>query len=200
MSQMDSKPSQSGPINMNMNNINMVGAGTPGGMEHGAPPRGGSNNERQLLNTYIYDYFIKNDMLDCAKAILRSPGADILFEGNYRPSPGRPKQEGDMNGVDEDAMDSSDDRQNGDDPKNIKDFPPPKVPPHQNSFLFEWWACFMDIYCARNKGPASQAANAYVNHAQVGCTPVRNAGSNLLVNRRCSNARETRCSSGPPNT
>lgn len=175
MSQMESKPSQQGPINMNMNNISMPGAGTPAGMDHAAAlPRAGSS-ERQVLNTYIYDYFIKNDMMDCAKALLKNPTSEVQFDGNYRHSPSnRPKQETDMNGVDDDAMDSGDGRENGEDAKNIKDLPPAKVPPHQGSFLLEWWCCFMDIYWARNKNSqASNAATAYVNNAQVRVPLVR---------------------------
>lgn len=171
MSQMDNKPSQPGPgMNININNIGMAG-GIPGGMDTGAQQRAAGHSERQTLNTYIYDYFIKNDMLECAKALLKNPSADVQHDGNFRNSPsGRPKHEGEMNGVDDDTMDSGDRQgEDGDEPKSVKDLPQPKVPSlHGSSFLLEWWCCFTDIYWARNKHTnASNAANAYVNNTQV---------------------------------
>ena len=169
MNQMDNKPQQPGPINMNQNNINMAGGATPAGMEHQVPTRSADSESRRMLDTYIYEYFIKHDMAECARAMLNCPNADVQMDGNYRPSPdGRPKKEGDMNGVGDDAMDSGD-GDNGEDSKSAKNLPAPKgVPTHPGSFLYEWFTCFMDIYYARNKLPgASMQANAYVNNAQV---------------------------------
>ena len=76
-----------------------------------------------------------------------------------------------MNGIDDDSMDGSDGPRPGEDgeDKDIKNLPPAKVPTTiPGSFLLEWWCCFMDIYWARAKGNASQAANAYVTQTQVG--------------------------------
>jgi len=180
MSQMDQKPPQAGQ-NMNMNMNNMGGmAGGASGMEHGATPRGNTGagfDGRQMLNTYIYDYFCKNDMFECANALLKTSDAEVQVDRNFRPSPSRrpQKHENDgnvMNGIDEEAMDNDGQRQDdGDDAKNIKDLPPAKVPSTSpGPFLLEWWCCFMDIYWARAKGNASVAANAYVNQTQV-CAP-----------------------------
>lgn len=159
----------------------MVGAGGgPPGMEqqqqHG-PPRtsGAAYDGRQMLNTYIYDYFCKHNMYDCANALLKSPDAEVQVDTNFRPSPSRRPQkhesEGNgMNGIDDDSMDGSDGQRTGEDgdEKDIKNLPPAKVPTTiPGSFLLEWWCCFMDIYWARAKGNASQAANLYVTQTQV---------------------------------
>jgi hypothetical protein len=181
MSQMDQKAPQPGQnMNMNMNNMGGMVGGAPG-MEHGAAPRGSSAaayDGRQMLNTYIYDYFCKNNMFECALALLKSPDAEVQIDGNFRPSPSRRPQkhesDGGMNGIDDESMDGSDGQRQGDDSddiKNIKDLPPAKVPTAiSGSFLLEWWCCFMDIYWARAKGNASVAANAYVSQTQV-CAP-----------------------------
>lgn len=169
---MDNKPSQPGP-NMNMNNMGMVG-GAPG-MEHGATPRGATGDGKHLLNTYIYDYFCKNNMFECANALLKSPDAEVQVDRNFRQSPSRRQQkhEGDgnaMNGIDDETMDGADGQrqgEDGDEPKTIKDLPPAKIPAViSGSFLLEWWCCFTDIYWARTKGNASVTANAYVNQTQ----------------------------------
>lgn len=179
MSQPDQKPPQTGPnMNMNLNNIGGVVGGAPG-MDHGAARgnTGAGFDGRQMLNTYIYDYFCKNDMFDCANALLKAPDAEVQVDANFRPSPSRrpQKHENDgnvMNGIDEEPMDGDGQRQDdGDEAKNIKDLPPAKVPTSiSGSFLLEWWCCFMDIYWARTKGNASIAANTYVNQTQV-CDP-----------------------------
>ncbi|KAF8540715.1 hypothetical protein BDD12DRAFT_564636 [Trichophaea hybrida] len=177
MSQMDQKAPQPGQnMNINMNNMGGMVGGAPG-MEHGAAPRGSSAayDGRQMLNTYIYDYFCKNNMFECANALLKTPDAEVQTDLSFRPSPSRRPQkhesDGGMNGIDDESMDGSDGQRHGDDGddvKNIKDLPPAKVPTAiSGSFLLEWWCCFMDIYWARAKGNASSAANAYVSQTQA---------------------------------
>ncbi|KAI5802429.1 hypothetical protein FPQ18DRAFT_9278 [Pyronema domesticum] len=180
MSQMDQKAPQPGPMNMHMNNMGGMVGGAPG-MEHGGAPRGAQQavfaggDGRNLLNTYIYDYFCKNNMFECANALLKTQDAEVQLDPNYRPSPSRrpQKHEGDggMNGIDDDSMDGNDGQrhgEDGDDAKSTKDLPPAKVPTTiSGSFLLEWWCCFMDIYWARSKMPASVAATAYVNQTQA---------------------------------
>lgn len=173
---MENKPSQTGPnLNMPMSGMGMgmaagaqVGMGGPGVATRGhiPPPEG---KERQLLHTYIYDYFLKNNMFDCAHSMIKSSEADVSYEGHFRRSP-RQKHEGEMNGIDEDAMetgDGSNQRDGDEEPKTIKDLPVPKVPAESGSFLFDWWCCFMDVFYARNKAPASVAAQTYVQQTQV---------------------------------
>jgi len=138
-----------------------------------------------MLNTYIYDYFCKNEMFECANALLKAPDAEVQVDNNFRSSPSRrpQKHENDgnvMNGIDEEPMDGDGQRQDdSDEAKNIKDLPPAKVPTSiSGSFLLEWWCCFTDIYWARTKGNASVAANAYV-HTQV-CDPNLWEGASYL--------------------
>lgn len=155
---------------MNMN-MGMGGVGTPVGMDGaaGGPSAGSSGppnqRERHMLNTYIYDYFLKHDMLDCAKALLKT--SDVAID---RPQD-RTKHEGNMNGVN-DPMDTGDDSRNDnfEDAKNVRDLPPAQVPTKAGQtagggFLLEWWYCFMDIYFARTRtgGGGSQAAQAYIH-------------------------------------
>jgi hypothetical protein len=175
MSQMENKPSQPGPNMSGMNlgmPMGMVGANPGGGMGPVAPR---PQSEKQLLNTYIYDYFLKMDMFEVAHALVKHPDSEIAHDGNFRRSTSRRQQkhEGDgmMNGIDNDAMDSSDGaKDDGDEPKGIKDLPTPNVPKDcPGSFLLDWWCCFMDVYAARTKMPATAAAQAYVNSTQV-CT------------------------------
>ena len=160
---------------MNMNNMGGM-AGRAPGMEPGAVPQGSVYDGRHLLNTYIYDYFCKNDMQDCARALLGTPNAAVMTDDSFRPSPSRRPQkhepDGGMNGIDDESMDGSDGHRQGDDaddPKNVKDLPPAKVPTGMSgSFLLEWWCCFTDIYWARSKAHhATPLASAYVNHTQV---------------------------------
>lgn len=150
---------------MNMN-MNMGMGGAPGGMDAAAGPAI-HPSERKLLNTYIYDYFLKNDMLDCAKTLLKSTQPSEL---TLQDPKDRPKSENQMNGVDDDAMDTGDGSraEMADNAKSTSDLPKPHVPTTTTgSFLFEWWCCFMDIYFARMKnGQATAAAQAYVQ--QVG--------------------------------
>lgn len=150
---------------MNMN-MGMGGVGTPSGADGG--PAGGPSgqapgtHERRLLNTYIYDYFLKHDMLDCAKAMLKTHG-DVAAPSD------RTKHEH-MNGVD-DPMDTGDDsrNENYDDAKSVRDLPAAQVSSKTpqtagGGYLLEWWNCFMDIYFARaGARQGSQVAQAYVN-------------------------------------
>lgn len=145
-------------MQMNMNNMGMGG-----GMETGAPPPG---TERKLLHTYIYDYFLKHDMLDCAKSMLRAKEAgDINFEKD------RTKHEGQMNGVDDDAMDTDNPLRPEliDNAKSVNDLPKAVTPNSaQGCYLLEWWFCFMDIYFARSKqGSPSQNAQQYMQQVSL---------------------------------
>jgi len=142
---------------------NTVGPGPS--QTNGNPP----DSLRKLLNTYIYDYFLKNELYGCADAFLKS-NVPINFPDQTKLSPGR-RREGDVNGVDDSSMetDSKDDLHS----KAADKLPIPNVPSDcpDNSFLFDWWCLFWDIYSAQRSkkpkpgdaGPALQ----YVQHTQV---------------------------------
>ncbi|KAG0640930.1 hypothetical protein HOY80DRAFT_1008772 [Tuber brumale] len=179
MSQADSK------VGMNINVLNMgMGVGGPAGinMNGGPGPRPVStSNEKLLLNTYIYDYFLKHDMIETARSLINEAELQTLpNDGSRRPSPARRAQKHDpdgsiVNGIDDNAMDTGEGSQrkteDGEDGvKRGDDLPRPKVPsdcPH-GSFLFDWWCLFWDIFAARSGGGKNtQAAAVYVAQTQA---------------------------------
>jgi len=137
---------------------------------------GGQSNERTLLNTYIYDYFLKNHMHDCAQAILRE--GEVLANGSRRASPSRRPQKHDAdgnimtNGVD-DAMENAD----GSGPRKTEDgedaergFPLPNVVGiQQGCFLLDWWLLFWELYGVRtNTKAGTLQATQYLQNTQAG--------------------------------
>ncbi|KAK8208308.1 camp-dependent protein kinase pathway protein [Phyllosticta capitalensis] len=145
--------SQGGPVGGTplMNN-----GGTPlannGGVRGPADPQ-------TLLNTYIYDYFLKNHHWDLARQVKNELHPNTKPGSGLKPSPGRR----DVNGVD-DAMDtdSKDDLH-----KCPDDLPQAAVPSDatENSFLFDWWSQFWDIFNAhRQRQPGTRASFQYLQH------------------------------------
>ncbi|KAL1611940.1 hypothetical protein SLS60_000163 [Paraconiothyrium brasiliense] len=127
-----------------MANMNAGGGpldGTPI-MGNGQRQPGNGMDPRDLLNTYIYDYFMRTDNHKLAKAML---DADLNMNLKNKPSPsGR-----NVNGVD------------------AGDLPLPNMPGNQateTSFLLDWWVQFWDIFSAargrQNKG------SQYIAHAR----------------------------------
>ncbi|KAK6339000.1 hypothetical protein TWF696_009796 [Orbilia brochopaga] len=176
---------EGGTPNINMNNLNQMtnlaagGVQVPAGMLQAQPNpnmSNGSNSkavERNLLNTYIYDYFIRHDMYDSARAILQEaevstePGTSVR-----RGSPSRRAQKHDpdgnmINGID-DPMDS-DRKDDGEGSERGADLPLPKVPQDSSggSFLYDWWSLFWDIFGARTGKSVSGPAITYVNQVQA---------------------------------
>lgn len=166
-----------------MNNVNMANMGPMGGpvggppmMNNGAtggPQQGGAQRQLQahqdnrlLLNTYIYEYFLRYGMFDCARAILNSD-AQIKVQ---KDSPGgRRDENGNLlgNGLGDDHMDT--DSKEEMDQKRPDDLPAPQIPtPLPDScFLYEWFCLFWDMLNAqKGKGSNGQVAQ-YVQHAQV---------------------------------
>jgi hypothetical protein len=157
-----------------MNHMNMAGmnpgAGGPVGgipmMNTGssAPrndPNGHNSNNPSdpvvLLNTYIYDYFLKKGYHDCARALVQDESVPI----NTTKSPRRDTE---VNGVDSEMGDSKDDIK-----KIPDDLPRPSLigDSQHSSFLFEWWTLFWDIWAAQRKKGRSPDAMQYLQHAQV---------------------------------
>lgn len=171
-----------------MNNLAMsvitngaVGMGSGGPSSQGVLNGGGLNmhrgnaaiapNEKTMLNTYIYDYFLKNDMLNAARALLEE--ADITTKPVSQR--GSPPQKHDPDGNPVHGMDDSMDTDRKEDiegrDRRADDLPLPKVPGDcpQGSFLYDWWGLFWDIFGARNGGKptASASAMTYVSNTQV---------------------------------
>ncbi|KAF5016581.1 hypothetical protein F66182_11695, partial [Fusarium sp. NRRL 66182] len=110
------------------------------------------------LNTFIYDYFLKRGQFDVARMLLNDDNIKLDTD-DAKSSPNH------MNGVDGDTSmgDTKDDKIRIPD-----DFPRPRVPMDSgNSFLYEWFSLFWDIFAAqRKRPPMNQMAQAYVNSSQ----------------------------------
>lgn len=159
--------------NAGMANMNPMPGPMPGvpmaGMNNGAPNPAAAaafvarqhqqqnNDQRGVLHTYIYEYFIRYGMYDCARAMLQSEQPlNVQKDG---------KGNG-MNGVDE-SMDT--DSKDGVDSKQPDDLPNPRLPmpASDSSFLYEWFCLFWDIFNAQRSKPANGNVNQYVAHTQV---------------------------------
>lgn len=163
-------------VNVNMPNMNPMGGPVGGGapvpmMNNGAMnPQGGPaalgprqqqlDNQRGVLNTYIYEYFIRYGMYECARSLLSSDQqVNVHKDGS--------KGGNAVNGAGDDAMDA--DNKDDIDSKLPDDLPPPKLPmpASDQSFLYEWFCLFWDIYNAQRAKSGNPHVNQYVNHTQV---------------------------------
>lgn len=164
-----------------MNNVNMAGnmpmvPGPPvgpampmmanGGVAPPAGPRPQQINEanKHLLNTYIYEYFLRNDMVDCARALLSSDPQIKVQDG--------PNVRRDENGnlIGNSVGDSMDvDSKDGIDTKGAEGLPLPSIPNPSldNPFLYEWFCLFWDMFNAQKGKSGNVQVNAYMNHTQV---------------------------------
>lgn len=138
MAQMAAMNANGGPVN----DVQMMG-----NMQH----QQRMPDPQEQLNTYIYDYFLRNENVQAARAMLESPNLKVSTTG----PPGKRSPKNRPNGVD--SMDS------------IADMPQARLPQGQvadNSFLLDWWQQFWDIFQAtRSRGSAK--GSAYINHTRV---------------------------------
>lgn len=147
--------------------VNGAGGGMPmmNNGANGATPRPGNEEEEPdyeaRLNTYIYDYFVKTQRFECAKAMLNA----MLNDGMpLRTLQKRPNS--DVNGAGNMHVDNKDDLES----KIPDDLPLAAVPidPQGASFLLEWFGLFWDVSNAQRRSPhASQQAMQYVQRTQV---------------------------------
>ena len=155
-------PGQGGPVG---GGLMMMNNGTPA-----TPSNGNTQDEmKQRLNTYIYDYFLNFGYHDHARALARDDKFEISTKNPVKSSPGR-RKDGEVNGIDENNMDTD----SKDDLTLIPDdLPRPQVPNDcpGNSFLFDWFCLFNDIFKAqRSRKPNSRemtAAHTYLEQTQV---------------------------------
>jgi hypothetical protein len=131
----------------------MINDGSPAMMN------GSSDQTRNLLNTYIYEYFLKIGMHDVARTLSQQQDK---FKINIaqKPSPGQRK--GGMDG-DADPMDV-------DNKLDIPDdLPKPSCPNSSpgTAFLLEWFGIFYDIFQASARKGSAGPAQQYLIHAQV---------------------------------
>lgn len=173
-----------------MNNVNVANMNAMGGAVGGAPmPMGMNNangpmaaaqqaaqridntgNNRVMLNTYIYDYFLREGLYDCARALLNSDQPPNVNKG----SPGSRRDEnGNVlgNGVGDDAMDT--DSKDDVDSKRPSDLPLPILSAQSETcFLYEWFCLFWDMLMSQRKmgsgnNPPNAQVSQYIQHAQV---------------------------------
>ncbi|KAK7995340.1 hypothetical protein PG990_014113 [Apiospora arundinis] len=161
-----------------MNNVNMANMGAMGGPVGGAPipmamnngngalpaqpMQGNDRNHRCMLNTYIYDYFLKEGMIDCARSLLRTE--QPLNVSKDSPGSRRDENGNALNGVSDDSMDV-DHKHDVD----SKDLPTPVIASSDTCFLYEWFGLFWDMHLAqRNRmGNNNVQVSQYINHTQT---------------------------------
>lgn len=167
-----------------MNNINMAGMNAMGGpvggggmpmMNNGVPgsirPVPVNDQQRSQLNTYIYEYFLRTEMYDCARAMINSDQPINV----HKNSPGRRR---DVNGnlVDSGVSPEGTDGDSKDDidSKRPDDLPAPNLPKEcpESCFLYEWWCLFWDMFNAQRGKGDSRNVMQYVTHTQVCYCPI----------------------------
>lgn len=114
-----------------------------------------NESQRGVLNTYIYEYFIRYGMFDCARSLLSSDQQVNVHKDGSKAANG------------DDSMDT--DNKDDLDAKLPEDLPPPKLPmpASDTSFLYEWFCLFWDIYNAQRSKGGNGTVNQYVSHTQV---------------------------------
>lgn len=173
-------------MNVNMSGMNSMGGPVGGGggnlagpmMNNGVAgrmPSGsvgthhGDSQQRAHLNTYIYEYFLKNEMFDCARAMLASKQPINVVDKN---SSRRRDDNGNVlgNGVSDDSMDT--DNKDSLDMKRNEDLPvPPRNPLSEECpdacFLFDWWCLFWDMFQGQHGKSGRDNIVPFINHTQV---------------------------------
>lgn len=124
-----------------------------------------NENSRVLLNTYIYEYFLRFGMNDCARTLLDGDHQVLVVrDGSNR----RRDENGNVlgNGVGGDAMET--DNKDDMDAKSPDDLPPPRLPKssENTSFLHEWFCLFWDMYSAQRKS-GNSSVHQYLHHTAV---------------------------------
>jgi hypothetical protein len=123
-----------------------------------------ATDPREQLNTYIYDYFLRNQHYAAAQAMIDSQHIKMQLGPDQKLSP---KMR--TNGVDE-----------MDEPRPDT-MPAAKLPQNQiadNSFLLDWWVQFWDIYQAtRNRVNSPTKGNQYITHTRVRLAALAHGGA-----------------------
>ncbi|KAK5950554.1 hypothetical protein OHC33_008497 [Knufia fluminis] len=148
-------PAAGGPVGGGMMMMNNGSPAVNAGMNSSDPMR-------MSLNTYIYDYLLKNGHFEIARSITRDDKFE--FQQGPKTSPGR-RKDGEINGDGGDGMDM-----------DQKDDVPDELPRPRgwegsqgNGFLFEWFSIFSDLFAAhrgggKQNGSVNPAAAQYLLH------------------------------------
>ena len=145
-------------VGMNMNGINPTAA--MNAMPNGANGiKGAGDSEMDIktnLNTCIYDYLLKNEQYDAARALNKN--VSFGLNTSNTPLPRRP------NGAEDGGEDSKEDI----DTKKPPDLPYAKVPPsyNDNSFLLDWFQLFWEMWMAPRQGKPADAVR-FMEHTKV---------------------------------
>jgi hypothetical protein len=135
-----------------------VGGAPPPQQNVGTPSNGSGVNANdsaetvKRLNTYIYDYFLRNQHYDIARAMVQSPSMEILTQTKQSPN----QRQNQPNGIDD--MDTD----------RPKDLPEPGLQNTEGPFLQDWWFQFWDIYNSRRNNPSKQATMGYLTAQRAG--------------------------------
>lgn len=154
------------PQQMNMGGMGGMGGpvgGAPSQQQQqqgaGTPTNGGAVNANdsadtvKRLNTYIYDYFLRNQHYDIARAMHQSGTMELFTQMKQSPN----QRQNQPNGIDD--MDTD----------RPKDLPEPGLQNTEGPFLQDWWFQFWDIYNSRrNLTPNKQATLGYVSAQRAG--------------------------------
>lgn len=114
-----------------------------------------SEYQRQQLNTYIYEYFIRNRMFDCAQSLLNSEKHLSAIEESprRRQANGNGMRNGTPNHGD---SDNSKGDMNSETSGGLSVTSTTQESP-ESSFLYEWWCLFWDMFTAqRGRGEERQ--------------------------------------------
>ncbi|KAL9625429.1 MAG: hypothetical protein Q9160_000492 [Pyrenula sp. 1 TL-2023] len=161
-----------------MNNVNMAGlnphvGGPVGGgaaammmnsasMAGQAPIPTSRDDMIKRFNTYIYDYFIKSDHIECAKALVHNQ-IPMFLEDPAKTSPNR-RRDGEVNGIEPDSMDAD----SKEEYKYPEDIPRPRVPgPPQTAFIFEWFSLFHEMFMASRRKNDGSPIGTYISQSQA---------------------------------
>lgn len=121
-----------------------------------------NEGNKHLLNTYIYEYFLRNEMFDCARALLNSDPQIKVQDGPNT----RRDENGNIiaNGADNMDVDNKDSIDT-----KPADLPQPSIPnpSMDNPFLYEWFCLFWDMFNAQKGKSGNGQVNSYMNHTQV---------------------------------
>lgn len=114
------------------------------------------------FNTYIYDYFIKSDHIECAKALVHNQ-IPMFLEDAAKTSPNR-RRDGEVNGIEPDSMDTD----SKDEFKYPEGMPRPRMTgPPQTAFIFEWFSLFQEMFMASRRKNDASPIGTYISQSQV---------------------------------
>lgn len=128
--------------------MTMAAMGGPVGMAPNNINHAQDNSDYvKKLNTYIYDYFVRNQHYECARSMLSE---HLPLDLHTKTSPGSRQ----ANGADDMDTDTKD---------RPKDLPLPELPAGSGDFLEDWWTQFWDVFNSRRTGQGKTTTISYIS-------------------------------------